>query len=230
MHPQGGKPLEQPVPTSPLTGALLVDNLEIKSMATRQQLIQLVHVGASKLFSDDEERRAWQQAHTGKTSCKAMTAQELKQLVKLLREAKAINPPKRAGRVPFNRSPYMSKIEAMLAEMELSWQYAEAIAWRLTGGFGKKTEGRPGVQRLEFVRKKEHFEGLIAALEKEQQKRRHLQAIEFGLELLELDERYLEQLLKDKHMYTPKWKRNLVVLKMLSEHLYAKHTELKACK
>jgi len=197
-------------------------------MATRQQLIQLVHVGASKLFGDDEQRRAWQQQNTGKTSCKAMTDQELQLLVKLLRDAKAITPPKRAGRVPFNRSPYMSKIEAMLAEMELSWQYAEAIAWRLTGGFGKKTEGRPGVQRLEFVRKKEHFEGLIAALEKEQAKRRLNTAIDLNLEALGWGDQRLNVLVKEWG-FDNKWRRTIKKLEHVAEYLY-EQLENKACK
>tara|TARA_R110002050_G_scaffold269917_1_gene412445 strand:- start:58083 stop:58688 length:606 start_codon:yes stop_codon:yes gene_type:complete len=196
-------------------------------MTNRTQLIQLIHIGAPKLFSDDEERRAWQHQHTGKTSCKDMTDREMEYLVKLLRDAGAITkrPPKRAGRVPFNRSPYMSKIEAMLAEMQLSWQYAESIAWRLTGGNGDKPHNRPGVQRLEWLKKRQDFEGLIAALEKEQTKRRYLASIELGLEALELDEAYVIDLLKQNDLLTDKWKRNLRILKMLAEHLQNKWNE-----
>ena len=113
-------------------------------MPTRNQLIQLIHIGGSKLFSSDEERRDWQKEHTGKASCKDMSDRELEGLVKVLRDNKALTkrPPKRAGRVPFNPSNYMSKIEAQLADMQLSWQYAEAIAWRITGGKGKKLNTR----------------------------------------------------------------------------------------
>lgn len=190
-------------------------------MTNRTQLIQLIHIGASKLFNDDEERRAWQHQHTGKTSCKDMTDRELEDLVKLLRDAGAITkkPPKRAGRVPFNRSPYMGKIEAMLAEMELSWQYAESIAWRLTGGNGDKPHNRPGVQRLEWVKKREHFEGLIAALEKEQTKRRLNNAIDLNLEALGWGDKELNLAVLNFGLNN-KWRRTIKALEIMAEYLY----------
>ncbi|AUZ85806.1 regulatory protein GemA [Methylophaga nitratireducenticrescens] len=196
-------------------------------MTNRAKLIQLVHIGTSKLFNDDVERRDWQQRSGGHRSCKDMSDQQLQHCVDLLKQAKVLNtkPPKRAGRVPFNPSPYMAKIEAMLTEMELSWQYAEAIAWRQTGGKGDKPHNRPGVQRLEWLKGSKHFESLIAALEKEQYKRRYLKAIELNLELLGLNESYCIDLLKQNNSYTSKWKRNLGLLKMLSEHLNEKYDE-----
>ncbi len=190
-------------------------------MANRQKLIQLIHIGASKLFSDDEARRAWQQQHTGKTSCKEMTQRELEYLVKLLRDAKAITPPRRAGRVPVNPSPYMEKIEALLADMKLSWQYAEAIAWRITGGRGNKPNNRPGVRRLEWVNKEAHFVAIIAALDTEQQKRDQLQYIDSMLADLELDYRYIEQMVQGQ-LHADKWQRNLPLLKDINQQLYAK--------
>lgn len=200
-------------------------------MATRTKLIQLIHIGAAKLHADDDGRRRWQKSHTGKTSCKDMTDKELEYLVKLLRDAGAITKrvPKRAGRVPFNRSPYMSKIGAQLADMKLSWQYAEAIAWRLTGGLGKHTEGRPGVQRLEFVKKRQHFEGIIAALKKEQDKRKLLAGIEQMLADLKLKTDYVEELIYGRAQAS-KWQRNLPLLKSVSEHLYNMWEHLDAAK
>lgn len=192
-------------------------------MANRQKLIQLVHIGAGKLFpKDDDARRAWQQQHTGKTSCSKMSNEELEVLVKLLKEAKAITvkPPKRAGRVPFNRSPYMVKIEAQLADMGLSWQYAEAIAWRLTGGKGERT-GQPGMVRLEWVKKREHFEGIIAALQKEQKKRNLLSGIEYLLNAMNLHERYVEKLVEGRKN-ADKWQRDLPLLGAVYQHLVEK--------
>lgn len=190
---------------------------------SRQKLIQLVHIGAGKLFpKDDEARRAWQEQHTGKTSCSKMSNEELVKLVKLLKEAKAITvkPPKRAGRVPFNPSPYMDKIEAQLADMGLSWQYAEAIAWRLTGGKGERS-GQPGMARLEWVRKREHFEGIIAALQKEQKKRNLLSGIEYCLNAMNLHEDYVEKLVEGRKN-ADKWQRDVPLLNAVYQHLHDK--------
>jgi hypothetical protein len=192
-------------------------------MTNRQKLIQLVHIGAGKLFpKDDDARRAWQEQHTGKTSCSKMSNEELEVLVKLLKEAKAITvkPPKRAGRKPFNPSPYMKKIEAMLSDMQLSWQYAEAIAWRLTGGKGERT-GQPGMVRLEWVKKREHFEGIIAALHQEQKKRQLLNGIEHCLNALNLHQDYVEKLIAGRKN-AEKWQRDLPLLQATFDHLYEK--------
>jgi phage gp16-like protein len=190
-------------------------------MTNRTTLIKLVHIGTSKLFDDDDQRRDWQQQNGGHRSCKDMSDKQLQHCVDLLKKAKALNakPAKRAGRVPFNPSPYMAKVEALLADMGLSWQYAEAIAWRQTGGKGDKPHNRPGIKRLEWLKGRKKFEALIAALEKEQYLRRYLNEIETSLETLKLGEDYCVGLLMQAGSYTPKWKRNRSLLKMLSEHL-----------
>lgn len=200
-------------------------------MANKQKLIQLIHIGAGKLFKDDDARRDWQEQHTGKRSCSKMTDRELEYLVKLLRDANVITkrPPKRAGRVPFNPSPYMKKIEALLADMQLSWQYAESIAWRITGGYGTQTVGQPGMQRLEWVQKREHFEGIIAALEQEQKKRNLLADIEYHLDALNLDESYIDRFIASSAVPGRKagktamnWRRNLFLLEQLAQSLREK--------
>lgn len=189
-------------------------------MKNRATLIKLLHAGARSAFADEDARRAWQRERTGKDSCKDMSDKQLEALVGELRRKGALHdgPPRRAGRVPFNRSPYMAKIEAMLAEMGLSWQYAEAIAWRITGGRGLKSGGQPGQQRLEWVRGQKHFDGIIAALEAEQTKRRLMQRIttmlsELGLDITAVDEWVAPQL------RGPKWQRNLKVLRAVVKHL-----------
>ncbi len=192
-------------------------------MSNRQKFIQLIHIGAGRLFKDEDSRRDWQEQHTGKRSCSKMTDKELQYLVKLLRDAKAIKPPKRAGRVPANidRNGYMRKIEAMLADMDLSWEYAETIAWHMTGGSGQAGTGRPGVERLEWVHKREHFEAIIAALYKEQKKRRLLQTVEHLLDAMNLNETYVEQLIAGRPN-AGNWRRNVPLLSAIADHLYEK--------
>lgn len=64
------------------------------------------------------------------------------------------------------REPSLQKIEALLADMELPWAYAEAIAENITGG--KKPTA---IKRLEWVREAKHLRGIIAALSAEKSKR-----------------------------------------------------------
>lgn len=172
----------------------------------RAKAIQLVHIGAAKLFGrDDEARRQWQGG-----SCKDLSNARLEQLIdELVRKgALQLRAPRRAGRVPFNRSPYMAKIEALLADMGLSWQYAESIAWRITGGRGTRPGSRPGVQRLEWVRERKHFEGIIAALESEQAKRRLMQAVNERLRQLGKGFGYVDGLVP-AHLRGVRWQRDI---------------------
>jgi len=82
-------------------------------MADRKKLIQLVHVGAAKLFpGDDDARRAWQKARTGHDSCRDMTIADLENLVAELRRKKALAPPRRRYS-PGKRKPVQSKITAI---------------------------------------------------------------------------------------------------------------------
>ncbi|MEJ1417002.1 MAG: phage protein GemA/Gp16 family protein [Candidatus Sedimenticola sp. (ex Thyasira tokunagai)] len=186
----------------------------------RSTLIKLVHAGARNLFKEEDDRRLWQENRTGHSSCSNMSDADLENLVVELRHKGALEPrrtPRRAGRVPFNRSPYMTKIEAQLADMQLSWQYAESIAWRITGGKGKKPNSEPGVKRLEWVCKAEHFRAIIAALEVEQTKRGLFAQVTELLKLLGKDHTHVELMVPD-HM-SGKWQRNRVWLGQIVEVL-----------
>jgi phage gp16-like protein len=85
-------------------------------MADRKKLIQLVHVGAAKLFpSDDAARRAWHKDRTGHESCAAMTIADLENLVAELRRKKALAPKRQYS--PRKRRPVPSKITAIWIRM-----------------------------------------------------------------------------------------------------------------
>lgn len=189
-------------------------------MKPRNTLIKLVHAGARVAFADEAARRAWQKAKTGKESCRDMTDQQLDALVGELRRKGALHdaPPRKAGRVPFNPSPYMDKIEALLADMGLSWQYAEAIAWRQTGGRGTRPGSQPGVKRLEWVRNAKDFRALIAALETEQSKRHLMQYISEYLRELGLDIAAVDPWVRPA-MRGEKWQRHLPTLHVVCDRL-----------
>jgi hypothetical protein len=74
----------------------------------------------------------------------------------------------KGGKAParLEHEPYLQKIEALLADMELPWAYAEKIAENITGG--NKPEA---IKRLEWVKQQKHLVGIIAALHAEKKKR-----------------------------------------------------------
>lgn len=189
-------------------------------MKTRNTLIKLVHAGARNAFADEDERRAWQKTRTGHESCRDMTDAQLDALVGELRRKGALHdgPPRRAGRKPLNPSPYMDKIEAMLAEMGLTWQYAEAIAWRITGGKGLKPNSQPGVRRLEWVRSASHFRAIIAALAAEQKKRHLMRRITANLRTLGLGIDHVDTLVAEP-LRGHRWQRDIEVLTAVCEIL-----------
>lgn len=81
-------------------------------MTSRTKLIQLVHIGAAKLFPGDEDaRRDWQQARTGQRSCASMTVADLENLVAELKRKSALRPPRRA------KHPLARKIYALWIDL-----------------------------------------------------------------------------------------------------------------
>ncbi len=195
---------------------------------TRSKLIQLVHIGAAKMWPDEDARRDWQQGATGHRSCSEMTDDQLQQLVDELFATGYLQrrAPRRAGRAPNNldRVGYLQKIEAQLADMSLSWQYAESIAWRATGGRGSRpTSKQPGVKRLDWVKKREHFETIIAALEAEQKKRGGGAFIDDALKRLNKTDADIDAMLPAE--MRGKWRRNIpwqdVICEALAQQLDA---------
>jgi len=115
-----------------------------------------------------------------------------------------------------DRKPMLQKIEAMLADMELSWKYAESIAERQT-----KRQGG-GIQRLEWV-PDASLRGVVAALHKEKDKR--LKAAHAALDLALAarglpDEWCVTQAKTMKRLNTPwPWRECLETLRILMAQL-----------
>ncbi len=132
----------------------------------RQRLINRIHVAATQLQIDEETRRQMQQALTGKASCKDMKLSEL-MVVDTAMQKRGFKPSKpdnpkrqRSQRKPnnFGAKPLMSKIEALLADMQLPWSYATGIAKKMYA-----------IERLEFCNEQQ-LRSVVSALVKKQQK------------------------------------------------------------
>lgn len=122
--------------------------------------------------------------------------------------------PKTKGKpANFEQLPEMiTKVEALLADMQLPWSYADAIAMR-----------QFRIQRVAWCRKEEQLRAIIAALHVEQEKRELLSGIEqtcqrVGMTLIELEFRYGLNKVKG-------WQRNRKALKVVGETLATEFPE-----
>ncbi|TAM72342.1 regulatory protein GemA [bacterium] len=102
----------------------------------------------------------------------------------------------------------ITKIEAQLADMKLSWAYADAIAKR-----------QCGVAKVAWVRKEEQLKGIIAALDVEQSKRASNAYIDESVKRLGIGEKQFTELTAK----LPKnWRRQLRCLRLVCDHLGAR--------
>lgn len=123
----------------------------------RSKLIAIIHVGKKELGLDDDTYRDLLQAVAGKRSAKDLNITELNKVIRSLEQKGFKHESKRSfGTKPdvaSQKEPLMGKIEALLADQQLHWNYAKAIAKQM---FNKEA--------LEFCTKKELYR-IVAALE-----------------------------------------------------------------
>lgn len=134
---------------------------------------QAIHVARRQLELADETYRALLMRVAGVKSSADLTNEEmanavLDELARIGFQYKPRITPRRHPGTPHNlaHEPYLRKIEALLADMELPWAYAEKIAENITGGV--KPEA---IKRLAWVRREDHLRGIVAALFNEKKKR-----------------------------------------------------------
>ena len=144
-----------------------------------------IHVARRQLDLDDATYRAALKRSAGVQSSTELNTLAkadavLDELSKLgFQHKPKIRPGIRPGTpLTLDKEPYLQKIEALLADMELPWAYAEKIAENITGG--KKPES---IKRLAWVRQQKHLVGIIAALHTEKKKRLTKVLDELGAQL-----------------------------------------------
>lgn len=101
-------------------------------MNSKKALMAKVHIGKKDLGLDDDTYRDVLWRVTGKRSCSDMTIAQLQDVVKDM-ESRGFKPKaaKKHGKKPDvikRRKNLMSKIEAILADMGLHWNYAHGMA------------------------------------------------------------------------------------------------------
>lgn len=175
-------------------------------MIAKSKLAQ-IHIAKAQLGLDDEAYRAVLARAAGVSSARDLDDRGVSLVLNEFKRLGFVpKAPKRAGRVPntLNKREQMAKIEALLSEMGLSWEYAQAIAKRQTG-----------IERIDWLRTEKQFRGVIAALDVEHEKRCGLSAVDEELARLGLTR---DQVV-ERYGLSPGWQRNRKSLAALVEYL-----------
>jgi len=103
--------------------------------AQRNGALAKIHLAKKQLDMADDSYRAMLQAVAGVASSKDLTEQGINRVLAHLQKLGAVFvTPKRAGKPPHNlnsqadKAQQLEKIGALLADMQLPWEYAAAIA------------------------------------------------------------------------------------------------------
>ncbi|MDH5785350.1 MAG: regulatory protein GemA [Chromatiales bacterium] len=196
-------------------------------MSTRNAELAKIHLGKKQLALGDDAYRdmLWTVARV--RSAKDLDEHQRHAVIKhLVKCGATFERPKKAGTRPHNydRLPeYITKVEALLADMGLPWSYADTIARNITGGRGNpELEKDPGVEKLAWVKGDKHWRAIIAALSVEREKRGLLAGVDLYLEHLGKDRAYLRKLFPK----LPRgWERNRSWLRAISNELVGRTGE-----
>jgi len=174
-------------------------------MSITKTTLSKIHIARQQLGMDDDIYRGLLARVAGVRSAKELNS---RQAGAVLREFERLGfqpapSPKAKGKPHnFNQLPAeIEVIEAQLADMKLSWSYADRIARQMFG-----------VARVAWLKKPEQVKAVLAALHVEQEKRGLLASVEALCEQLGIEHPEqaagLEQLPRD-------WKRQRPILKAL---------------
>jgi phage gp16-like protein len=200
---------------------------ETRERAARNRALAAIHIAKSQLANtqpgfDDDAYRAVIRRVSAQHGPEVDSAGRLDrtQMVAVLEEFRRLGAKRPGAHKPANypgkphnfntrAMPEMiTKIEAQLADMGLSWAYADAIAKR-----------QCGIARVAWVRDEDKLRAIIAALDVEHTKRSCNEVIDELLPKLGIGEKQFAELTAQ----LPKnWRRNRRHLKAMCNHLYAR--------
>ena len=100
----------------------------------RKSLLARIHIGKNQLKLEDAEYREMLKQVTGKSSCSDMHISDLYLVLKRLEKSGFKSQKRSYGKKPNasqGHKAMMNKIEALLADNQLHWNYAHAMAKRM---------------------------------------------------------------------------------------------------
>lgn len=127
----------------------------------RKSLLARIHIGKKQLRLEDAEYREMLNQVTGKRSCSDMHISELYLVLKRLEKSGFKTKKRQFGKRPNpskGSAALMSKVEAILADNKLHWNYAHGMAKRMFK-----------VEKVDWLSADQLWR-LVAALEKQQQR------------------------------------------------------------
>lgn len=145
-------------------------------MDERARDLAKIHLGAKEIGLDEATYRALLQGLTGADSAAKLDKEGRRQVLRYLERHGARFSARKHGRRPHNLEPggLLAKMEAQLADMGLTWDYAEAILRRARGVGPKIACPLAGAVDPELYL-------IITALHVEQEKRQMLTGIDAEL-------------------------------------------------
>ena len=178
---------------------------------TRNNQIATIKIAAKQLGMDDTTYRYMLSLVAGVHSAANLDAAGRKKVIDHLKSRGAkIGGDKTKGRPgTLDRNAQLQKIEALLADMQLPWAYADRIAENITGG--KAT----GIKRLGWVRDGKHLQGVIAALTYEQEKRALLANVDELLKTVGKTRADVTAKIRSINGEQSNWERNKKLLRWL---------------
>lgn len=192
-----------------------------RERAARNKALAAIHIAKTQLGLDDDAYRDVIRRVSAQHGPEVDSAARLdrRQMPAVLEEFRRLGAKRPGAHKPANypgkphnfytsRMPEMVvKIEAQLADMGLSWAYADAIAKR-----------QCGIPRVAWVRKEDQLRAIIAALDVEQEKRWRNAFIDDALPQLGIGEKKFAELTAK---FPKNWRRNRRYLKGVCEYLDA---------
>lgn len=195
--------------------------------ARRRSSIAAIHVCRAQLGIDDDTYRELLARVSRKSGAECRSAADLteRQAAEVLAEMRRLGATRPTEPRPRGRSrpahypgtPHndrsmtgeITKIEALLADMKLTWSYADAIAKRMYG-----------IDRVAWCSKPAQLIGILSALHVEQEKRDLLTRVEALCAQAGITTDQLEaDLASAGAQLRAGWRRNRAALKWLVEHL-----------
>jgi len=172
----------------------------------RSRDLAAIHTAKRDLALSDEDYRAMLHQVARVSSAKDLSAQGRTQVLNHLRGLGWTRKPRqhvarRPGTPPnLECSQMLRKIEAQIADMDLSWAYVDAICKRQTR-----------IDRVAWLRNPDQLKAIIAALYVEQEKRALLTTLDQLLKQAGIDHERLTQ----QFALTGNWQRNRATLRRL---------------
>lgn len=190
-------------------------------MDSKKSDLAKIHIAKKQLVMDDDSYRDMLHDIAGVRSAAQLNQKQRWSVIRELKKRGATFTKSNKHGKPknFDKLPdYVTKVEALLADMKLPWSYADSIAKNITGGNGNNGQD-PGIAKLQWVKKPEHWRAIITALTKEQIKRKRLERVQQLQAQKNISDDQIAAMLHKHNFSSGDWQRHPLKLLYLIDEL-----------